>query len=385
MENKEFSLLIMGYFESVFIIQFVKNLKKNNPNAKIYYWGRKPNKEVVDKDYINCYEDYCFYDISHKIKVPVLNKIDAVLQYRKCFKSFILNRHFDYINIHFVRPEYFLLMDYMKKCSSKIVLTPWGSDVYRVKKTVKFLVNRIYKKADIVTGRNNRFTRDVIRIFEVPDVKMHYCELGVESFDYIVENKKHIDTDIAKKKLGLGGKYVITCGYNAIRAQQHLSIIDSIYKIKNELPSNLMLLFPFTYPQDNEYKAQVKERIKERGLDAVYFEEFLDVPNLYLVRMATDMFIHVQTTDAFSASFMEYLLCEKKIVNGKWLKYPELEKNGVVPYFEVDSMDHLDECILHAYLSAPISIANETFEEIEKKQWKGVIKKWSQLFSEQMA
>ena len=93
------------------------------------------------------------------------------------------------------------------------------------------------------------------------------------------------------------------------------------------------------------------------------------------------MFIHVQPTDASSASLQEYILCEKKIINGSWLKYPELIKNGVIPYFELDNMENLGQKIVDVYRSEPIKIEESLLNEFENKTWNVVIKDWDNLFS----
>lgn len=381
MGSKEYKLLILGNFESVYIVQFVQNLKKYNPSAHLYFWGYKRSESDADRSFLDCYDEYYLFDINHALNSSFTERIKAVTQLRRHFKKFVSDRHFDYVNIHYVKPDYFFILDYLKKCSSRIVLTPWGSDVYWPKSYYKFLVKKVFDAADYTTGAKDRFTEDYKRIFKVPDHKMVFCNLGVEAIEYILENKKTIDALEAKRQLGIENHYVIACGYKAMSSHQHLRIIEAINKVKNELPSNLLLLFPLTYPDDAQYIALIKQKVNECGLNAVYYEKFLDVPHLFLLRQATDLFIHVQDTDASCASIREYLLCEKKIINGAWLQYPELIKNGSNPFFEVDSLDDLSQTIIKAYNSAPIPLEKELLSFLEEKQWKVRIKDWDNLFS----
>ena len=37
MNNREYSILVVGNFASVYVVQFVKNLKKVNPTVHIFY------------------------------------------------------------------------------------------------------------------------------------------------------------------------------------------------------------------------------------------------------------------------------------------------------------------------------------------------------------
>lgn len=382
MKNKEYSILILGNFASVYVVQFVKNLKKVNPAVHIFFWGYTQNMETLDKDYLSCYDEYYMFDINHKASSSVLEKVTAAIQLKYHFKKFALHRHFDYISIQYVRPELFFVLHDLKKHSSKLVLTPWGSDVYRINKYFKKLAQKIYDAADYVTGPDDRFTRDFTKIFNIPQQKIVHVDLGVEPIEYIIEHKNLIAADEAKRLLGVEGKYVITCGYKAMSGHRHVEMIEAIRQVKDRLPDNLVLFFPLTYPQDPAYVDLVRAKVNECGLNAVYFDHFLELPELFQLRQATDLFVHIQPTDASSGTLYEYILCEKKILNGAWLQYPEIEKEGVKPYFLVDSMETLGESIVRAYESDPIKIPKTVIEDLSKKQWKVVIKDWDNFLTE---
>lgn len=382
MKNKEYSILILGNFASVYVVQFVKNLKKVNPAVHIFFWGYTQNMETLDKDYLSCYDEYYMFDINHKASSSVLEKVTAAIQLKYHFKKFALHRHFDYISIQYVRPELFFVLHDLKKHSSKLVLTPWGSDVYRINKYFKKLAQKIYDAADYVTGPDDRFTRDFTKIFNIPQQKIVHVDLGVEAIEYIIDHKDLTDADEAKRLLGVEGKYVITCGYKAMSGHRHVEMIEAISKMRDRLPNNLVLFFPLTFPKDPDYVDLVRSKVDECGLNAVYFNQFLELPELFQLRQATDLFVHIQPTDASSGTLYEYILCEKKILNGAWLQYPEIEKEGIKPYFLVDSMETLGESIVHAYESEPIKIPRTVIEDLSKKQWKVVIKDWDNFLTE---
>ena len=380
MNSRAYSLLIVGNFESVFIVQFVKNLKKYNPQAHLYFWGYTREKSDADRSFIDCYDEYCLFDIRHFINSSPTWRLKAISQLRKSFATFVAGKHFDYVNIHYIKPEYCFLVDYFKKCASKVILTPWGTDVYGTNWFLRLLVKRTFNAADYITGGNGRFKRDFIKMFHVPEHKIANCIIGIEPLEYIFDHKGLIDTHEAKRQLGIEDNYVITCGYKAMSSHQHMKIIEAIQQAKNQLPQNLLLLFPLTYPNDPKYIQEVKQKVDESGLQAIYFEHFLDIPHLFLLRQATDMFIHVQPSDASSGSLWEYILCEKKIINGAWLQYPDLINYGK-PYFELEDMEDLSKTIVNVYHAEPIKIDPQLFSYFEKKQWKVVIKDWDKLFS----
>lgn len=385
MNNREYSILVLGNFASVYIVQFVKNLKKVNPAVHIFFWGYTQDMDTLGKDYLSCYDEYYLFDINHKAGSSIFQKVTAAIQLNYHFKKFASGRHFDYISIQYVRPELFFALHDLKKHSSKLILTPWGSDVYRINKYFKKLAQKIYDAADYVTGPDDRFTRDFTKIFNIPHQKIVHVDLGVEPIEYIIDHKDQIDANEAKRLLGVEGKYVITCGYKAMIGHRHIEMIEAVSQVKDRLPDNLVLFFPLTYPKDPEYVDLVRSKVDEYGLSAVYFDHFLELPELFQLRQATDLFVHIQPTDASSGTLYEYILCEKKILNGAWLQYPEIEKEGIKPYFLVDSMETLGESIVHACKSEPIKIPSTVIQDLSKKQWKVVIKEWDYFLTEQKA
>ena len=114
---------------------------------------------------------------------------------------------------------------------------------------------------------------------------------------------------------------------------------------------------------------EIKKECKIRNLHAVFITEFLTAEDLYKLRKATDMFVHVQTTDAFSGSVQEYILCNKKIVHGSWIKYETLESFSPLFYFPVDNLENLGKVIVKAYYSDNIKIPQGVIDYVKKSGW----------------
>ena len=382
--HKEYRLLLIGDFYSVYMINFVKSLKRENPNAHIYFWGADRDYEGGDDtDYLNCFERYHLFSLNvRNPRLPIVRTLQTIPFLRNDFISFVDSEVFDFINIHFVEFRYVFLLDCFKRVSSKLVLSPWGSDVYRISRKEKFFLKFLYNSADFISGQDDRFTKDIMHLFNVPKSKFVPVLLNSATIDYIIENKDSISTKDAKSRLGLEDSYVITCGYNGNPAQQHLRIVDAINSVRADLPEKLTLLFPLTYGGSTEYKAEIKKKIKECKLAAFFYEDFLDLSGVFLLRQATDMFIHMQTTDAGSSSLREYMLCGKKIINGSWLHYDDLEQDGIIPYFVANDFDSLGKTIVAAYKSAPKVISENTQKVLERKSSKYTITRTNHFFCE---
>lgn len=381
--KRAYKLLIVAYDASLLqILTFVKHLKKENPSVDIHLLTEAKMdsitcqiKEYVTK-VIRIWEYTGRFDKS--LFAILLNKCLFLSTF--IFLSF---RKYDVVNIHFARPSLLKAMPWLNKTTNSIIFTPWGSDVLRLND--ENAINRmrvVYSYASCVTtGTVAQLGKEIVEKFNVDPKKMHPLDWGLEYVDYIEEANPIKTVEESKARFGLSGRYVISCGYSTAPSHRHSAIIDAINTVRGELPKNLTLLFPFTYGWgDSTYVQSIKDKCRIFGLDAVFVEEFLDNETLYMLRMATDIFVHVQTTDAGASCVMQYILCRKKIVHGSWMKYPSLEKFQPLFYYPVNHMEDLSSVILEAYYSDGINIPEGVINRIMDRGWNKVMKKWDGLF-----
>ena len=376
-----YNLLMLGEFYDNHTARFVRNLKRVNPSICIDFFTPRIKWKKTPADYIEYFHDCKIVDFSKWFwHIPFLEEKEQINNWKKHFPVFAKNRHYDIVNIHFPRSVYSYILPDIQGISDNLVLTPWGSDVLRANSKERKKLKTLYDAADFVTGHGDRFTDEFMRIFDVPRYKFVHADLGAETIDYITEHKAEVKEEDAKKLLGIDGCYAITCGYNASSAQRHTEIIEAISHIKDQLPSNLVLLFPVTYPKNEKYVSCLQSIVKKLGIRSLWFDEYLDLESLFLLRQATDMFIHIQTTDANNASLKEYLLLGKNCVNGSWLRYPDVEDEGQMPYYSVYELALLDNVILKAYREGPLKVTEKARVIIESFGCKPAAKRWNDFF-----
>lgn len=382
MENKKYSILIIGLYVTVHIKGVIDHLKSQNPLADITYLTDKPEemKKVLKYKDINIVH----YNVSPvRVKNRWLRSLIIKFKQHKFFKDFSKKKQYDIINIHYPNKYMSTVTKYLRSMAKKIVISPWGSDVLRKNEKELKILSKLYKEADyIATSVNIPLGRKIIQEFKIAPNKLVGNFFGSDIIDFAIEHGDSITQEDAKKRFSLTGKYIITCGYNQRREQRHKEIIEAIAQVKDKLPDNLTLLFPMTYghTMNDSNIDECKNVCEKNGLDAVFMTDYLDVEDVYKLRMATDMFVHVQTTDANSGSVQEYIICNKKIVHGSWIKYEELESYKPLFYFPVDKMENLGETILKAYQSEKIQIPRGVIEEVEKKSWKHKSTKMNEFF-----
>lgn len=385
MENKKYSLMIVAlYCYSGHVKDIIRHLTRVNPLVDITILTDNPDdyEDVVNKSIRTaCYDVSSVDHIKYRWLRVFVTKHKQI----RFFSKFCKNRRFDIVNIHFANRYMSFVYKYLRAMSDNIVVSPWGSDILRRPKENLEQLSYLYKKADYVTiPANSNIGKVITQQFSVDSSKLIGTGIwGSDLVDYAIQNGDVISQDDSKKRFGLFGQYVITCGYNKQEAQQHKAIIKAIERVRNQLPNNLTLLFPMNYAgwtASEKYGEELREECKNRNLHAVFVTEYLSIEDLYKLRKATDMFIHVQTSDAGARSVYEYILCNKKIVHGSWLKYEELEAFKPLFYFPVDKLENLGDVIVQAYNSDNIEIPQGVMDVVWGRGWNRKITMLNEFF-----
>ena len=372
MENRKYSLLIIAlYCYPRHVKGIIDHLKAINPLIDITLLAENAKEMsglLMDKTItIEWYN------------VPPVNYKWRWLKYRiirhkqcKFFKAFYKGKEYDIVNVQFPNVFISYVYPYLRAMSNKLVITPWGSDILRRDEGYLKRMASLYQHADyIATSPTIPLGKRIIESLHVEPIKLVGNFFGSDLVDYALKNGLSITTDEAKERFGLSGRYVITCGYNRREPQRHKAMIAAIDQVRDRLPDNFTLLFPMTYGADTrtEYVDECKTECEVRALPSVFITRFLPVEELYLLRMATDLFVHVQTTDASSGSVKEYILCDKKIVHGSWIKYDDLEAFRPLYYFPVDRLEDLGDVIVNACYSDKIAIPQGVLDCVKSCGW----------------
>ena len=389
MENNHYNILIIGMFGiPSHLDRFIRNLKLTNPSACISLYSDR-NKDGFSPDTHNCIDEYIQRrkHTGWPRRVWKFRSWFNHLAYVRQFKDLARTHHFDIVNIHY--PSYLLsdVMGSIRKMADTIVVSPWGSDVLRVddpKKKKRLSV--VLKNADVITvSSTGLFAPVLCEEMRIDRTKFHPLAWGSETIDYINEHIPEVTREEAKASLHLEGKYLITCGYNAFEEQRHELILNAIKSRQEELPDNLTLLLPLTYgssygTKKQEYVARLKALCDELQLPVVFYEDYLSLSELFMLRRATDMFIHIQTTDGGNSSLQEYVLCGAKVVHGAWIHYAHLEQYEPLFYFPVRELEELGDVIVNAYKADPIQTPAQVMEYISSRGWKAKMRLWNDFF-----
>lgn len=368
-------VLIIGNSHDKHLTRFIKGIRTINVDYCIDILDVSmrqdicKNKELYNQVFVvrRTFPNYAY-------KLPVVCKYFKYIDTVRAFNSIACN--YKLISIQFLTIQAGFLFNVLKKHGAKLIVTPWGSDIYRIGRIQQWFTKRLINKADYVTLMpNSKFGDDVKAQYSVPENKCIPLCLGSDVLDKIILDSK--TKEVCKEALlGTSENFCIVVGYNASSAQNHLKIIDALRQIKEKLPSNTVLLFPMTYAKEESYLEQVQSSLENLGVKYRIFDSYLSDEEVVNLRKSTDLFIHMQVSDAYSSSLQETLICGQKVINAKWLRYKELEQFGV-PY-RLATFDNLSSIIVDVLKEKKPTI--DVSEVLKQYTWSYQLQKWNILY-----
>ena len=319
-------------------------------------------------------------------KVPKIRTVGMVTDYISGIKAIVQeNGDFDIVHVSFLQREKMWSLKYLRKHTSKIVCTFWGSDLFREKESRLKEYAFFFPYADAITfsteEMKERFQYTYGHRF---DDKLCRLRFGVSALEQIATDEAKIKE--AKSFCHIpSDKCCITVGYNGAAAQQHLRIIEALKETIIRYRDRICLLIPFTYGGDSIYQKEIENVLQACGCDYRIIDRYMNDRDLGMLRMATDMFIHGQMTDALSASVQEYLYAGKLVFSPAWIPYRELKQAGIY-YIEYSSFEDLGMRVGHYLEQGPDPLEREQLFSNSQKIWKlssweSVSDGWKKLYS----
>jgi len=214
---------------------------------------------------------------------------------------------------------------------TRIVVSFWGSDLLRRSKATLRRMRRLLTKADVITvssrGMEERLretctplTADVVRI-----------PFGVNGFEAIDALRASADATSCRRAFGVAREddIVVVLGYNGRPEQQHAMMLAAVAKLPEKQLEKLHVILPMTYGGEEAYVRQVASALSGIDVRGIVLRDFLGAEEQARLCLAADVFVHAQISDALSASMQEFLYAGALVLSGSWLRYPELEEDGV--------------------------------------------------------
>ena len=332
------------------------------------------NFDKVRSDYIR--------EMNTSNNKSIISKIFFWLGFNRYLKNRFRYLKGSILHIQYVSPVYIGLYPFIFSIFSSVVLSYWGSDLLREKKTIHFMLKPLVYKSKYITVETETMKNIFLEKFGRKYAsKIQIVKFGISVLNLIddIEQDNLIEF-VEKYKIDTNRK-CITIGYNRNLNHQHYDVIKSIDKYAVD-KNKIFLIFPWTYgPEDVDYKKKIVKELNGK-YDYVFLENRLTDIEIASLRKITSILVQVQTTDSFSSTMLETLYACNEVLTGNWLPYDDLLESGVTMRL-VDSVEKVGSC-LNDMLEHPL---NEDKKAKNKRvishisSWKENVDKWIDLYA----
>lgn len=374
------NLLIISNADSVYIKQYVEQLIKysNDNEYSIYLLTR--NNEVFSSRYSELGVNIIHYVRNYAGGKERLYKF--LLRTKHKVKNYGVK--FDYIHVHFVDRITLTLAKVLSNEKTKIIVSYWGSDIYRKGELAFTKEEPLLKYADKITFITEDMHSKFCNIYgDIFNNKCSIIDFGLEVIDKLAGMKEG-DQLSARQEFGFGDEdIVIAVGYNINKEQQHLEVINSLGNLPGYFRHKICFYLHFGYGCETEgYVDSLIKEMERFNFRYVISRKFMDASEIAKLRCAVDIFINAQVTDALSASMLEYIYAGKIVINPVWLKYKLLDENNIKTciYNEFSELPFiLKEVIEKGKLKSDVIEHNKRVL-YEIYSWQKAIKRWLELY-----
>jgi Glycosyl transferase 4-like len=261
-------------------------------------------------------------------KIPKLQYRTTVAVLKERLTEFALD--FDAVNIHYADPIYSYLVASLKRRGKRLVTSIWGSDFLRASSSALHNLGLTFAASDVVTSNNPEIMEKIVAHYPSISERARIVPFGLGSLDVITKLQRSESFEESRRKFAIPpGKLAVTCGYNAIREQCHSLMIDALSRLSDSIKSRFFVLLPMTYPDNPEYRAEIKNAIQATGIEFRILEERMSPDDVARLRIVSDYAVNMQTTDSLSASIQEHLFAGSSVIVANWLPYGVLEQMGI--------------------------------------------------------
>ncbi len=330
--------LVIGDSSSMHIYNFVKTVLLPR-NYKVFLLTLSVNP--IRQEYLDFYKKngVTVYSL-HECGYKNLNKTDKFHRVINLYRKFLLIKKIPQMDVCHVQSVYKTAIAMVLKNRrkfKKIILSYWGGDVEDRSPAVINIRKKCFEFADAITVTVKKTLQDFREIYGSNyDDKLRVCRFATDGLSCINKLSKTTSRDECRQAYNIPkDKICVTCGYSAYRVQHQDYCVRELNKLPKELKDKIFVIVPMQYGKldDKEYFDKVEKAKEAADFECVILREFVPFEKSAKLAIATDIYLHLRETDAFSNALKEHVYAGSEVLSGKWLKYIELdEMNAPVKY-----------------------------------------------------
>ncbi len=372
-------ILVVGDSNSIFIKQYIENvLVKNGYQVVLIKEGFISEERKQEyKDLGVILEDR---NVGLVSKIPLVRTLLGAKAW--CKKIAEKYGEFSVVHVHGVNKFRGSVGKIMREHCKKLVVSVWGDEVLRGDEKRRKAYAKFYEKADVITTATSHLYSNFIKAYgdRFKD-KIMTCRFGLSVFDKMDEMEKKFTRDELFNYFGLkdSSKITVLVGYNGRDCQNLIPLTKTLQTLPNELLNKIIAVYTLTYgKRSEEYDRELKEEISKLNCEKLILTNYMNEDKSAKLRLISDVLLHAQPTDAFSASVQECLYRGAIVFNGAWLVYNELAEIGakIVAFNDYKELANILPVYLGDYQNKRKEFANNkealrglSSQEATEKAW----------------
>lgn len=378
--------LVIGDASSMHIYNFVKTfLLPKNYSIFLLTLSNQPIRETYRKFYRD--NNISVFSIAEK-KFYGTGRSSVFFRILNFFRKFHLWKEIpqvDVCHVHSVYKTAIAMVLHNKKKFRRLILSYWGGDIEDISPFVVKLRKKAFAIANTITVTVKQTYLDFQNIYGHDfDDKLLISRFGTDGLNQIKKLSEKTSLEECRNLYRVpSGKICVTCGYSAYADQHQDLCLAEMMKMSKQEREKIYVIIPMQYGRfDIEYIERVEDQANRCDFPCLILNQYVSFEESAKLAIATDFYIHVRNTDAFSNTLKEQVYASSKIITGSWLHYWELDEMGasLIDLNSINELARVLEALLKNYsLPTKISLFSPIYElystESIVKQWEVVLNK----------
>lgn len=323
--------LVIGDANSMHIYNFTKNfLIPKGYEIHLLTLATQPVREGYRKFYKE--NKIILHSVAEK-NYKGLDKTDRLHRMINLIRKLKLMKDVPKVDICHLQSVYktsVMMILHNKRKYKKFVLSYWGGDLEVCSKKILKFIEKALNRADAITVTVKKVLDDFHSIYgNKYDDKVSICRFATAGIEYINKISKTLTREECRQSYSIPhNKICITCGYSAYREQHQELCLKKIGELPKRIKDNIYCIVPMQYGRmnDTDYINAVKQEQERADFDCIILKDFVPFEMSAKLAIATDIYLHLRDTDAFSNALKEHVYGGSLIIKGDWLEYKELEE-----------------------------------------------------------
>ncbi|OXT06768.1 glycogen synthase [Thermoanaerobacterium thermosaccharolyticum] len=229
--------------------------------------------------------------------------------------------------------------------------------------------------ADRIIAVSNDSKKDIMKCYNVPEDKIEVIYNGIDLNQY-----KKTDSNIARKKYGIDGRYILFVG----RISRQKGIIHLIDAVKY-LPQDVKVVLCASSPDTEEIKMEMEEKVKLYP-NIIWIDKMVTKEEIIELYSNAEVFVCPSIYEPFGIINLEAMACNTPVVASATGGIKEVVVDGetgflVEPGNPEDLAEHIKKLLDDRELAATFG-ANGRKRVEEMFSWESIAKKTYDMYED---